>query len=126
VAIVISMANSMFANAREFVSHLNTALPISQARGDDLFREFQSSGYIARQENTGLTISPKLWGGNLAGALTEVSADAPGRIKVVMISNPSFSDDDFDHWVGVVQTWSAGLPDQTRGAFAREIKLIER
>jgi len=119
------MANSMFSTARELVSHLNTALPVSQARGEELFREFQTSGYIGRQENTGLTISPKLWGGNLAGVLSEVSADAPGRVKVVMISNPVFSDDEFDHWVGVVQTWSAGFSDQTRGAWAREIKLMK-
>jgi hypothetical protein len=119
------MASSLFADAADFVAHVNTALPISKPRGEQLFRDFQAWGHIARQEDTGLTVSPKLWGGNLAGALTEVSANAPGRVPVVMLSSPEFDDAEFDRWAQIVQTWAAGLPDQTRGAFAREIKVMK-
>jgi hypothetical protein len=119
------VTRGIFADRDDFVDHLNTALFFSQARADEYFADFEDFGYIARQENTGLSVSPKLWGGNLAGALTEVSADAVGRVQVVMLSHPILTDDEYDHWVEVVQGWASGLPDQTRGAYAREIKLMK-
>ena len=120
------MANTMFASPDELLRHLITALPPSRAKGEDLFRDFQQAGYVGRQENTGLTVSPRLWGGNVYGALTEVSADAPGRVQVVMISHPSISDDEFDNWVQVVQGWATGLTPRAISAWASEIKLMKR
>jgi hypothetical protein len=120
------MVNTMFGSPEELLRHLVTPLPPSRAKAAELYESFREFGYVARQENTGLTISPRLWGGNLYGALTEVSAEAPGRVPVVMISDASLSDDEFDNWVGIVQGWAAGLPPQTSRAYSSEIKLMQR
>ena len=120
------MANSVFADREQLLSHLITLLPLSRSQSEKLFADFQEAGYIARQEDTGLTISPRLWGGNMAGALTEISEDAPGRVPVVMISHPSLSDDEFDNWVEIVKSWAAALPSGTRAAFSREIKVMKK
>ena len=119
------MTNTLFTDREHLLSHLITPLPLSRSKGEKLFADFQESGYVARQEDTGLSISPRLWGGNMAGAMTEMSEDAPGRVPVVMTSHPSFSDDEFDNWVEVVRGWVAALPSQTRAAYSREIKLMK-
>ena len=99
------MANTMFGSSEELLRHLVTALPPSRAKSAELFESFRESGYVARQENIGLTVTARLWGGNLYGVLAELSPDAPGRVQVVMVSHPSLSDDEFDTWVDVVRQW---------------------
>ena len=116
------MTNTMFGSADELLKHLITALPPSRAKADDLFRNFQQSGYVARQEAVGLTVMPKFLGANLYAVLGEGSTDSPGQTQVVMLSHPSFSDDEFDRWVEIVQAWSAGLDVRTRTAFSRMIR----
>jgi hypothetical protein len=120
------MTDTMFATPDELMKHLITALPPSRAKADDLFRNFQQSGYIARQEPVGLTVMSKLLGANLYVVLGEGSNDAPGQTQVVMLSHPSFGDDEFDSSVEVVQTWSAGLDIRTRTAFSRKIRELAR
>ena len=115
------MTNTMFASADELLRHLITALPPSRAKADELFRTFQQSGYVARQEPVGLTVMPKLLGANFYVVIAEGS-DAPGQTQVVMLSHPSFSDDEFDRWVEIVQSWSAGLDVRTKTAFSRMIR----
>ena len=116
------MTNTMFGSADELLRHLITALPPSRAKAEELFRNFQESGYIARQEAVGLTVMPKLLGANFYVVIAEGAADAPGQTQVVMLSHPSFSDDEFDRWVDVVQAWSASLDIRTRTAFSRMIR----
>jgi hypothetical protein len=119
------MANTLFANQEELLSHLVSLLPVSQARGAGLFRDFQESGYLARQENTGITVVPKLWGGTVWATISEGATDAHGHVQVVMLSHPSLDDDEFDSWVGVVQGWAANLPPQAQGAISRKIRLLK-
>lgn len=120
------MANTMFGSSEELLRHLVTALPPSRTKSAELFESFRESGYVARQENIGLTVTARLWGGNLYGVLAELSPGAPGRVQVVMVSHPSLSDDEFDTWVDVVRQWAAALSPQTSDAFSREIKVMRK
>jgi hypothetical protein len=120
------MANSMFATPEQFMNHVVTALPASKTRAAELFEGFQQYGYIARQEDVGISVVPKGLGINLYAVLAEGAKGVYGFVPVVMLSHPSMSDDEFDSWVDVVQAWSAGLPAATMTAYSREIKIQKK
>jgi hypothetical protein len=120
------MTNSMFATPDALMQHIVTALPPTRARAEALFDAFQRNGYIARQEDVGIAIVPTGLGINLYAALAEGSNDAPGFVRVVMLSHPSLTDDEFDSWTETVQGWTASLPAATMTAYAREIKVQKR
>ena len=123
---ICDMANTMFGSSEELLRHLVTALPPSRARSAQLFDSFKECGYVARQEFIGITVMPKMLGANVYVTLGEGSADAPGHTQVVMLSHPSFTDDEYDSWVEVVQAWVAGLDAQTKTAFSRMIRDLKR
>jgi hypothetical protein len=120
------MVNTLFATREDFLRHVVTPLPLSRARSADLFQAFQESGHTARQENIGITIMPKLMGTNVYIALAEGAVDAYGQVQVVMLSHPSFSDDEYDSWVDVVREWSAAISLESRVAYSRKIRLLKK
>jgi hypothetical protein len=118
------MPNTMFASREEFLRHIVNPLPLSQGRGDELFRAFQDFGYLARQEEIGLSVLPVLAGGSLWGLPNEGIVDAPGQLKVVMLSHPSLTDDDYDSWVEIMRGWAAGLTHPVRVALSRKFRAL--
>ena len=120
------MANTMFGSSDELLRHLVTALPPSRAKAAELFESFKEFAYVARQEFIGITVMPKMLSANLWVTLGKGSAEAPGHTQVVMLSNPSFTDDEYDSWVEIVQGWAAGLNAQTKAAFSRMIRDLKK
>lgn len=122
------MADTPFKTREEFFSHVVNPLPLTRAKGDELFHSFQESGYLARQEAIGMTVLPKFSVGSRAGVLrlmTEGEADALDGLHIVLLSHPSFSDDEFDSWVEIVQRWVVGLPGASRVAISRKIRQMK-
>lgn len=117
------MANTLFATADEFLDHVVLALPPSRARAESLFGAFRQNGYVARQDEVGITVIPRGLGVTWYAALAEGSRTASGFVPVVMLSNPSLSDEEYDSWVDVVRDWSAALPPAAMTAYSREIKI---
>jgi hypothetical protein len=99
-------------------------LPLRKERGEELFQAFRQSGHVARQENVGMTVMPKLILSPYS-VMAEGSPDAPGHTQVVMLSHPSMSEDEFDGWVEVVRTWSGAMSVTTRVAFSRMIRELK-
>ena len=116
----------MFASPDELLKHLVTVLPPSRSKADELFRNFQEWGYVARQEFIGMTVMPKMMGANLYVVLGEGAADAPGQTQVVMLSSPFLNEDEFDSWVDVVRAWAVGLDVRTKTAFSRMIRELPK
>lgn len=122
------MANTLFASREEFLNHVLSPVPLSRARGEELFRSFAESGYLARQEDIGMTVLPKFAIGTMAGAMrqmTEGAADAINGLQVVLLSHPAFTEDEFDSWVAIVHGWAAELPIATKAAISRKIRLMK-
>ncbi|SMG32568.1 hypothetical protein [Agreia pratensis] len=119
------MATSLFSTSDDFFTHVIAPRPLTLAARDAVLDDFSHRGYIARQEPTGISVISKFMIGNIYTALSEGAADAPGHVQVVMIAHPTQTDDEFDSWVDVVQSWSAALPARTQVAISRKIRQLK-
>ncbi|CAD6003096.1 hypothetical protein [Agreia sp. COWG] len=118
------MVNSLFATSDEFHAHVILPRPLVGEARDRLFEDFSRRGYLARQEATGVSVIAKFFTANFYAALTEGAADAPFHVGVVMLGHPTLSDEEFDSWVDIVQSWSAALPPRTAVAISRKIRQL--
>jgi hypothetical protein len=116
------VANSIFATSDQFFEHVITPLPVVGGGREKLFREFSDHGYLARQEFVGITVMPSLAGGNVWGLVNEGNPEQPNQVKVVLLSHPAHSDEDFDNWVDVLRNWVASFDLDTRLAVSRKIR----
>jgi hypothetical protein len=115
----------MFADEAEFLSHIISPTPLVGGRAAELFQRFQESGYLAIQEDTGITVAPKLAGGNLWNLALEDNSEAYGRVKVVMLSHPSVTDEEFESWLTVVRDWHSALSIEGKAAVGRKIARLK-
>jgi hypothetical protein len=116
------MANSIFANRDQLLAHVITPIPLTDRGKTEFFEDFRQHGYIARQEYIGITVMPSLAGGSLWGFINEGNPEQPNQVKVVVLSHPTLTDDEFDNWVQVIRNWAASLDLDTLGAVSRTIR----
>ncbi|NQX27761.1 hypothetical protein HQQ81_10455 [Microbacteriaceae bacterium VKM Ac-2854] len=92
-----------------------------------LYEQFRASGYLARQETTGVTVLPKfgMLMGGVFSLMPEGQADAPGQLPVVLLSKPSTADDEFETLAETVRRWSAELAPATRRAISNKIRDLK-
>jgi hypothetical protein len=119
------MANTLFANRDLFMGHVISPLPLTDSGKEKLFQEFQEHGYVARQEYIGITVMSSLAGGNVWGLFNEGNPDQPNQVKVVLLSHPSLTDEEYDSWVEVLSNWAAAFDLDTRGAISRKIRNLK-
>jgi hypothetical protein len=119
------MVNTMFADEKEFLRHIISPTPLVGGRREELFHRFQESGYLALQEDTGITVAPKLAGGNLWNIALEGNSEANGRMNVVLLSHPSVTDEEFESWLNVVRDWYSALSIEGKAAVGRKIARLK-
>jgi hypothetical protein len=121
------MSTNPFASREDFMSHVITPFPMSRARSEKFYAEFQQFGYVAMQGDMGLTASARLGGGNFtAAALGESSNEAQGRIPIVLLSNPVVGDEEFFRWADIVRAWVEALTPDATGAYMRKISVMKK
>ncbi|NQX13564.1 hypothetical protein HQQ80_18195 [Microbacteriaceae bacterium VKM Ac-2855] len=122
--IELPVGGAMFRTEADFVAHVVLPRALRGTGIARLYQDFCDTGYLARQKTLGIAVLPRLGMTESGGfqVLPEGQPVSPGHVPIVLLSNPSRGDEEFDELARIVSGWADALSPRARQVVAETVR----